>query len=306
MDDSTTSSSIGASRRRVSQESSGSPGRSNSQPNKKPTVSNGGSGTPRLGSRKKGDYALLNDDSASENVSGTEDRNRPAKMTIEKRRADFRTHSNPYRTPPAAPLRFASPLARAVPSQPGDATSARPDKSPHPVKFSLTMAHLNEHKPDGDRLDDENFIRVVRKQILTGNPLDNGWMIKSLFGHQDYARYSMDSKCETLMGNTDHIYSGTVPAQEQCDYYEAVEQMYETGTPGPHCQGIDRRRGQVKKLVAGEERAALRNKLLRDMIWTLTPNQRDTLRQAFPLLYGDHTVADDINWLYFDTVIRLY
>jgi hypothetical protein len=42
------------------------------------------------------------------------------------------------------------------------------------------------------------------------------------------------------------------------------------------------------------------------MMWTLTPNQRDTLRQAFPLLYGDHTVADDINWLYFDTVVRLY
>src|ERR1700712_466893 len=117
MNDSTTSSSFGAYRRSVSEESGGSPGVSNSRPNKKQTVSNGsGSSSPRLSSRKKGDYALLTNESASETVSGKEDQYRPAKMTIGKRLSDIRTHSNPYRTPPAAPLRFASPRARAVPS----------------------------------------------------------------------------------------------------------------------------------------------------------------------------------------------
>lgn len=249
MDDSTTSSSFGAYRRRGSEESGGSPGVSNSRPNKKQAVSKGtGSSYPRLSSRKKGDYALLIDESESENVSGKEDRNRPAKMRIGKRLSEIRTHSNPYRNVPAAPLRFASPLARALPSPPGNAKSARPDKSPHPVKFSLAMDYLNDHKPDGDRLDNDDFIRLVRKQNLTRNCQDTDWMIKSIFGHQDYAQYSMDSKCETLMGNTDHIYLGTVPVQNQCDYYEAVEHMYDTRTPGPHSQEINRLRGQIKNL----------------------------------------------------------
>jgi hypothetical protein len=304
MDDST-SSSFGASRRTTS-ERRGISSFANNKPNKERLVCDGiASSTPRLRSRTEGEYALLSDESLSENISGEEKR-KPAKMGIVKRLADRHTHSDPYRNPPAAPLQFAVPLARALPSPPGNARSARPDKRPHPLKFALTMSHLNENKPDGDRLDNEEFIGVVRKQILTGNRRDNGWMIKSIFGHQDYAQYSMDSKCETLMGNTSHIYSGTVPVQEQRDYYEAVEQMYETSTPGPHRQEIDLLRGQLEKLVAGEEQTTLRNRLLRDMMWTLTPNQRDTLRQAFPLLYGDHTVADDINWLYFDTVIRLY
>lgn len=306
MDDSTTSSSFSAPKRNPSEQHGRSLGIYNSRPTKERLVGDGiNSGYPRLRSRPKSEYALLIDESQSENISGKEER-RPAKMRIGKRLPDLRTHFDPYRNPPAAPLRFASPPARALPSQPGDYKSARPDNCRHPVKFSLTMEYLNEHKPAGDRLDNEDFVRVVRKQILTGNPEDNNWMVRSIFRHRDYAQYSMDSKCEALMGNPVHIYSSTVPSQEQCDYYEAVERIYETNTPGPHGQEIDRLRGIVKELVVGEKRTTLRNKLLRDMVWTLTPNQRDTLRQSFPLLYGDHTVADDINWLYFDTVIRLY
>jgi hypothetical protein len=268
------------------------------------------SARPQLRSRANDAYALLTDESQSENISGKEERNRQVKTivrtTARKQTSDLRTHFDPYRNPPAAPLRYSSPPARALPSQPGDSNTARPHIGQHPQKFSLTMNYVNGHKPDGDRLDNAEFIRVVRKQVLTGSLADTDCMVKSIFRHQDYSQYSMDSKIETLMGNTHHIYSSTVPKKAQCDYYEAVERQYEMNTQGPHCQKIDRLRCEIAKLSFGEERTKLENKVLRDMVWTLTPNQRATLRQAFPLLYGDHTVADDINWLYFDTVIRLY
>jgi hypothetical protein len=261
---------------------------------------------PQLRSRANNPYALLTDESQSENISGKEARNRQVKTSGRKQPSNLRAHFDPYRKPPAVPLRYASPPAKALPTQPGDSGTARPLIDKHPKKFSLTMNYVNGHKPDGDRLDNPEFIRVVRKQVLTGSLADTYWMVKSIFRHQDYDQYSMDSKIETFMGNTQHIYSSTVPKKVQRDYYEAVEGLYEMNTQGPHCQKIDRMRCDIAKHSFGEERTKLEHKVLRDMIWTLTPNQRATLRQTFPLLYGDHTVADDINWLYFDTVIRLY
>src|SRR6478609_7258188 len=73
---------------------------------------------PQLRSRAENASAFLTDESQSENISRKEERTRQVKTRIGKQLSDPQTHFDPYRSPPAVPLRFSSKPARALPSQP--------------------------------------------------------------------------------------------------------------------------------------------------------------------------------------------
>ena len=261
---------------------------------------------PRMRSRADSAYLSYTDGSASENISGQGESRRQMKAGAIALPSKPPRQSDPYRSPPAVPPKYLPQPAKALPPLPLPSSFARPQKGVYPRQSILTMRYVHKNRPDGDRLDTEDFIRLVRKQVLTGNPDDTSCLIRSIFWHPDFDQYTMESKIETLMGNTRHIYASTTPTTAQADYFDAVERLYRMNKAGPHGAQIDRRLGELAKTASGEEQTKLRNKVLRDMVWTLTPNQRDSLRLEFPLLYGDHTVADDINWLFFDTVMRLY
>lgn len=145
-----------------------------------------GPARPRMRSRADSAYLSSTDGSAPENVSGRGESRRQMKAgAITLPFAPPPRQSDPYRSPPAVPPKYLPQPAKAHPighpSLPAAHGLGRLQKGVYPRRFILMMRYVHKNRPDGDRLDTEDFIRLVRKQVLTGNRRDTACLIQSIF-----------------------------------------------------------------------------------------------------------------------------
>ena len=89
------------------------------------------------------------------------------------------------------------------------------------------------------------------------------------------------------------------------EYFEKVWELYQSTEDD--AEVIARMQKRIKEIQALERPAhqlAAITSMVNLMLFRLTPNQRHQLRQDFTGLYFSATVTDDINWLFFDTIVR--
>ena len=117
--------------------------------------------------------------------------------------------------------------------------------------------------------------------------------------------YDDEKLTKILLGKTSAITSSNVSEKIQADYFDHAVRLYMENSNAPHCTAFKNEIHELQQLPENEKLAS-RNKILRNLIWKMTPDQREILRKNYDGIYGDATLADDINWLYFDTVVKMY
>lgn len=169
------------------------------------------------------------------------------------------------------------------------------------IKHIKTAADLK--RDSGPSFVNRKLTEKVRGNFLGNSHPDYSETIKYFFAEP--SPYDANVKADFLLGKTARIASSAMGEDDQAAYFNHAIRLYLSDENAPYRAIVKRKFRELEQLPA-DEKIAFRNAFLKNLIWKMTPNQRQILRQKFPGIYGDATLADDINWLYFDTVIRLY
>ena len=125
--------------------------------------------------------------------------------------------------------------------------------------------------------------------------------IKALYTLDKYE--DMPDKEEIIFGKIKPIASYVMTPDENSDYFEKVFELYKVDADDTAVERMYKQFAIVEKFVRKDQIFEAGHLMAEFMFSKLTPNQRNQLRQEFPLLYWKTTLADDINWLFFDTII---
>lgn len=117
--------------------------------------------------------------------------------------------------------------------------------------------------------------------------------------------YNDDDLTKILLGKVPAITSANVSEKRQVDYFDDAVRIYMENSNAPYGTILKQKILDLKQLPENKK-LDFRNAILKDLIWKMTPDQREFLRNNYSGIYGDATLADDINWLYFDTVVKMY
>jgi hypothetical protein len=168
-------------------------------------------------------------------------------------------------------------------------------------KHIKTAADLK--RDSGPSFINRKLTEKMRRNFLGNSHPDYGDTIQHFFAEP--SPYDANAKADLLLGKTARIASDAIGEDDQAAYFNHAVRLYLGNDDAPYGAVVKRKIRELEQLPA-EEKKAFRNGLLKNLIWKMTPNQRQILRQQYPGIYGAATLADDINWLYFDTVLRLY
>ena len=127
-----------------------------------------------------------------------------------------------------------------------------------------------------------------------------------LFTHEAYADIDDKSKHKALMGYVHPICSKVISEQEQRQYSLEVARLFILNKGQAGADRLEEKGKNLSEFHSKEEKERYRFEVLDNLIWQLTPNQRHGLREKFKGLYGNTVLRDDTNWMFFDTIIRLY
>ena len=116
---------------------------------------------------------------------------------------------------------------------------------------------------------------------------------------------NLSEKGRVVLGNTEWISAEKTSNEENIKYFDKVWELYQSTEDD--AEVIVRMQKRIKEIQALERPAhqlSAATSMVNLMLFRLTPNQRHQLRQDFTGLYFSATVTDDINWLFFDTIVR--
>lgn len=143
-----------------------------------------------------------------------------------------------------------------------------------------------------------------RKKVLTkDNAVAAIGEIKQIYTTDSTT--SLSKKRRAVLGNTEWINAEKTSNEENIKYFDKVWELYQSTEED--AEVIARMQKRIKEIQALERPAhqlAAITSMVNLMLFRLTPNQRHQLRQDFTGLYFSATVTDDINWLFFDTIVR--
>lgn len=159
----------------------------------------------------------------------------------------------------------------------------------HAMGWRLRKRAMNTY--DADQFDDDGQ-RKSRFDIL--------------FTDKGYEDFDDDSKHQALMGYVFPICSRDTSEQEQRRYSLEVSRLYALNKGQAGADRLNELERSLSEFKITDERERFRFKEIDNLVWQLTPNQRHGLREQFKGLYGNSVLRDDTNWMFFDTIIRLY
>ena len=125
--------------------------------------------------------------------------------------------------------------------------------------------------------------------------------IKQLYTLDKYE--DMPNKEEIIFGKIKPIASYVMTSDENSEYLAKVFELYKVDADDTAVERMYKQFAIVEKFIRKDQIFEAGHLMAEFMFSKLTPNQRNQLRQEFPLLYWKTTLADDINWLFFDTII---
>lgn len=197
---------------------------------------------------------------------------------------------------PDAPPRFSS-----LPSN-----GLRPDPvSPYGDKAQLRAKAPKKATRPATPKELASLKAIFRERAMSDFKYNLKWnRFAALFDSDNLTHIDHRSKVEALMGYVEPICSKYTSAQEQQAYYDEVCRLFKLNFGELANEKLSKNSEDRNKLPTQEEKDDHRNSELKNLMWKLTPNQRHGLRQQFKLLYGNSTLADDTNWMFFDTIIR--
>jgi hypothetical protein len=169
------------------------------------------------------------------------------------------------------------------------------------TKHIKTAADLK--RDSGPSFVNRKLTEKVRGDFLGNSHPDYGEKIKQFFAEP--SPYDTNTKADLLLGKTERIASAAMGAEDQAAYFNHAIRLYLRDDNAPYSAIVKRKIHELEQLPA-DEKIAFRNDLLKHLTWKMTPNQRQILRRHHRGIYGAATLGDDINCLYFDTVVRLY
>jgi hypothetical protein len=143
-----------------------------------------------------------------------------------------------------------------------------------------------------------------RKKVLTkDNAVAAMGEIKLIYTTDSTRSFSKMGRA--VLGNTKWICAEKTSPEENNKYFDKVWELYQsTEDDAEVIARMQKRIEEIKKLERPAHQFTAATSMVNLMLFRLTPNQRHQLRQDFPGLYFSATVTDDINWLFFDTIVR--
>jgi hypothetical protein len=127
--------------------------------------------------------------------------------------------------------------------------------------------------------------------------------IKALYTDDIFKK--MPGKEEIILGKITPISSHVVTSEQNSSYLHKVFDLYKANADDAAVKRMAEQFAVVEKFKREDQIFDAGHAMVEFMFSRLTPNQRNQLRQEFPLLYWKTTIADDVNWLFFDTIICL-
>lgn len=165
--------------------------------------------------------------------------------------------------------------------------------SPQKVKVPATAAEYLEMK---------YLLRDLAMKACKYDPNINRFSI--IFEDDRYSHIDDRSKFKALMGYVIPFYSNNTCDRDQQRYYDEVSRLYTYNYGARGAAQLKEVQNQLNQFATPKEKEDYLFKVLDNLLWKLTPNQRHGLREKFECLYGNSTLADDTNWMFFDTIIR--
>lgn len=137
--------------------------------------------------------------------------------------------------------------------------------------------------------------------LVKDTSLDAMKKIGGLYMHEK--NQELPNREEIILGKIKPIASHVMTSDENSKYLAKVFELYKANADDTAVERMYKQFANVEKFVREDQIFEAGHAMAEFMFSKLTPNQRNQLRQEFPLLYWKTTIADDINWLFFDTII---
>jgi hypothetical protein len=117
--------------------------------------------------------------------------------------------------------------------------------------------------------------------------------IKALYTLRKFEE--IPNKEEIIFGKIKPIASYVMTSDENSEYLAKVFELYKVDADDTAVERMYKQFAIVEKFVRKDQIFEAGHLMAEFMFSKLTPNQRNQLRQEFPLLYWKTTLADDIN-----------
>lgn len=254
---------------------------------------------PKLGKREESLPLLIRPDQDRKHSTSAEPRQSKRKSSDQQ--GQGRPSSQPMTivdTPPLLPPRNSSLPVKDANAQPSNA----------PV-VATSKPTLQQKKHDGPTVTGNTHTKSwnamhawLRKTALAKDTSMVAMKhIKHLYTADCYK--DVPDKEQIIFGKTTPILYLETSGKANGDYFWRLFDLYKLNETK---EVVERMERIVKTVVSHEHEGhkfVAGVQLVELMTWRLTPKQRNLLRRDFPLLYWNTTINDDINWLFFDTII---